>query len=442
MTLLLGWTDPLEHTNPIGFGRNAPNGALRRPWKDPNKEGHWLCVAPTGSGKSASFAIPQLLTYPGSMIVVDVKGELANTTARYRRSLGDVLILDPFELVGEGAGAFNPLSHLTADDPGLVDDAFTLANLFAHSSAQNRSSQNDRFWDESGQDVIAGLIVQTVRAEDPAQRTLGAAYELLHGDDPDYNLAMMLDEAKPHPFTLSKIGNYLNLPEVTRGGVRATFHQQLRLLAGQGMRRSFASNSIDMDALTAGKPSTVYLVLPPDRLESHSGLIRIALTALLQRLLRRRHRPAHPTLLLVDEAAQLGPIPALSAAITLGRGFGIRAALLVQSLAQLRNAYGAAHDTIVENCSLITMGRHTAFSMARQLAEQGFGDVSAETLFSLTRDEVMIRASGEPSRRLRKLDYRRDALFAGRFDPNPLYEPLRTPSAPQPEVVQLNAQQR
>ncbi|SMX33417.1 type IV secretory system conjugative DNA transfer family protein [Maliponia aquimaris] len=428
MTLLLGWTDPLETPQPVGFGRRAPEDARRRPYRDPNKEGHWLCVAPTGTGKSASFAIPQLLTYPGSMIVVDVKGELANTTARYRRTLGEVLILDPFEQVGGSEGAFNPLSHLSADDPGLVDDAYTLASLFGYGPAQSHSSQNDRFWDESGQDVIAALIVQAVRDKDPAERTLGAVYEKFHGEDPNYKLAVMLDNGNPHPFTLDKIGGYLELPDVTRGGVRATVNQQLRMLAGQGVRKSFASNSMDPDILSAGTPCTLYLVLPPDRLGSHSGLIRIALTALLQRLLRRLHRPAHPTLLLVDEAAQLGPIPALSAAITLGRGFGIRAALLVQSLAQLRHAYGTAHDTIIENCSLITMGRHTAFSMARQLAEQGFGDVSAETLFGLTRDEVMIRASGEPSRRLRKLDYRHDALFAGRFDPNPLYEPLRAPT--------------
>ena len=138
-------------------------------------------------------------------------------------------------------------------------------------------------------------------------------------------------------------------------------------------------------------------------------------------LLRRRQRPDPPTLLLVDEAGQLGAMPALSAAITLGRGFGIRAVLLMQSLAQLRNAYGDEHEAILENCSLLTMGKHTAFSMARQLADQGFGDVSAERLFGLSGRQVMIRTNGEPSRSLRKLDYRHDALFKGRFDGNPLY---------------------
>ena len=420
MTLLLGWPDPHDRNAPVGFTSAPRPRSLMDPLRDPNAEGHWLCVAPTGSGKSASFAIPQLLSYPGSVIAVDIKGELAATTARYRRSLGEVLIFDPFAIASGGNGAFNPLSHLAADAPDIIDDAYTMASLF--SGGAGHQGLSDRFWEDWGQDVIAALIVQALRYEETAKHTLGQVYNLFHGSDPYYDLAIMLDTQKPHPFTQSKIGAFLGLPDVTRGGVLATVCQQLRLLAGQGVRNSFAANSVQMDALSQGEPITIYLVLPPDRLTSHGGLIRIALTALLQRLLRRRHRPEHPTLLLVDEAAQLGMIPALSAAITLGRGFGIRAALLVQSLAQLRNAYGPDHEALLENCSLITMGKHTAFSMARQLSELAFGDVSAEALFGLSSQEVMIRASGETSRRLRKLNYRDDALFAGRFDPNPLYE--------------------
>jgi type IV secretion system protein VirD4 len=427
MSLLLGWPDRSDPS--VGFARQAAaTRRARQPLADPNQEGHWLCVAPTGSGKSASFAIPQLLSYPGSIIAVDIKGELAATTARYRRSLGEVLILDPFGLCPGAGGALNPLSHLQGDDPAVVDDAYTLASVFAGAGTGDASRVKDPFWDEWGQDIIAALIVHAVTRDEVPRRTLGEVYKLFHAEDHVYALAVMLDCGKPHPFTKAKLATYLDLPDVTRGGVTATAAQQVRLLAGEGVQRSFARNSIDLEALSDGAPTTVYLVLPPDRLTSHRALIRIALTALLQRLLRRRHRPRHPTLLLVDEAAQLGPIPALSAAITLGRGYGIRAALLVQSLAQLRSAYGADHEAILENCSLITMGRHTAFSMARQLAEQGFGDVSADALFDLSSKEVMIRASGERSRRLRKLDYRHDGLFAGRFDSNPFYEPPAPPA--------------
>lgn len=419
MTLLLGWPESHDFDTPVGFAPAKPRVRSTKPVQDPNAEGHWLCVAPTGTGKSASFAIPQLLSYPGSIVAVDIKGELVETTARYRRTLGEVLVIDPFQKVSDGSGALNPLSHIPADSDALIDDAHTLASLFAKENVPGVSV--DPFWDQWGQDVIAALIVHAIREEDPALRTLGQAYKRFHAGDSHYELALMLDETNPHPFTESKLGTYLGLPDATRGGVTATVCQQMRTLASPGVQRCLGGNSIDLSALSDGAPSTIYLVLPPDRLRSHSAVIRLILTAVLQRLLRRRHRPDPPTLLLVDEAGQLGPMPALSAAITLGRGFGIRAVLLMQSLAQLRNAYGDEHEAILENCSLLTMGKHTAFSMARQLADQGFGDVSAERLFGLTGREVMIRTNGEPSRRLRKLDYRHDAMFRGRFDSNPLY---------------------
>lgn len=425
MSLLLGWPDLPESTSQIGFVRSATPCPAKRPVADPSAEGHWLCVAPTGAGKSASFAIPQLLSYPGSVIAVDVKGELVATTSRWRAALGEVLVLDPFDLFPGRGGGFDPLGHLDPADPSLVDDAYTLAALFSSLPAGGRNK--DPFWDEWGQDLIAAFIVHAVRSPDPSKRSLAEVYRRISADDPIYSTAVMLDSETVHPFTKAKLGAWLSLPEVTRGGVTATVCQQVRMLAGPGVQRSFARDSIDMQALAEGAPSTVYIVLPPDRLASHSALVRIVLTSLVQRMLRRRHRPETPTLFMVDEAAQLGPIPALMSAITLGRGFGLRAALLVQSLAQLRTAYDTQFETLLENCSLLTMGPHTAFSMARQLAEQGFGDVSADTLFRLGRDGVMIRANGEPSRRLRKLDYRRDEMFKGRFDANPLYQPARVP---------------
>lgn len=411
----MGFTSPRRPTSPDTLVRDLA------------AEGHLLCVAPTGAGKSASFAIPQLLSYPGAVIAVDVKGELYRVTARYRRLLGPVAVIDPFQLVSDGADALNPIAHLTADNPCLVDDAYAIAGLFASGRSTNRAGDLDPFWSDWSMDVIAALIVHVLCREDETQRTLGRVYERFHGDDHLYELAVSLDAETPHAFTRAKLGKYLGLPEITRGGVTATVVQQLRMLASDGVRASLARDTLDPALLTVGAPCTLYLVAPPDKLASHGALLRLMLTALLQRLMRRTHRPEHPTLLLVDEASQLH-IPALVAAITLGRGYGIRAALLVQSLAQLRFAYGDAATAILENTSLLTMGRHFSYAMSRDLAEQGFGDVSADTLFGLGADQLMVRIGGQKSRVLRKLDYRHDPLFRGRFDANPLYQ--RAPQEP------------
>ncbi|MAQ84606.1 MAG: hypothetical protein CMH12_15380 [Maritimibacter sp.] len=422
MSLLLGW--PRRTSPKVAFGFTpsvvaSDPGPVPDPVRDPHDEGHWLVVAPTGSGKSASFAIPQLLSYPGAIVVIDVKGELANVTARYRRTLGEVLILDPFRQVSDGSGQFNPLAHISVGSPEVVDDAYTIAELFSNLSRD--SARKDPFWDEAGQDIIAALIVQALHEHEPSDRSLAGVYESFSMPDQLQFFRRMLDSGV-HPFVEQKIGAYLRLAETTRTGIEAVAGQQLRMLAGEGVRRCVSGDTIPPRHLADGRPVTIYLVIPPDRLASHGTLVRILLTAMLRRMLRRKNKPERPTLLLVDEAAQLGRMPALTSAITLGRGFGIRAALLVQSLSQLSGAYGRDYQAIAENCSLLTMGGRTGFAMAEHLSTSGFGDVTPECIYGLSETETMIRANGQETRRLRKLDYRADSLFAGKYDDNPLYE--------------------
>ena len=63
-------------------------------WKD---DRHALTVAGTRAGKGASLIVPNLLLYPGSVLAIDPKGELARITGRRRKELGNKLVvLDPF----------------------------------------------------------------------------------------------------------------------------------------------------------------------------------------------------------------------------------------------------------------------------------------------------------------------------------------------------------
>ncbi|MCB1389631.1 MAG: type IV secretory system conjugative DNA transfer family protein [Rhodobacteraceae bacterium] len=425
MTFLLGMEPGGDPGAGIGFAvarHAAPGGDPNAVVRDPHPEGHWLCVAPMGSGKTVNFVVPQLLDHPGPVIALDIKGELTKVTARYRQSLGPVLVFDPFHLVSDGSGAFNPLSHLDVSSPTIVDDVYAIASLFSNPADAGRNIE--AYWEDWGQDIVAGLILAALGHEDPRKRSLGEAYAMMNTDDVSYSIAVALDTRgkKMHRFAYQKLASLLQLPDITRGGVISCAQQQLRMLAGDGVQAAVAQDSIDLDLLSRGEPCTVYVVIPPDKLVSHATLVRIVLTALVQRMMRRRRAPRQPTLLLIDEATQFGPIPALQSAITLGRSFGIRAALIVQSMAQLKQAYGKMTDALVENSSLLTMGRHMAYSMSRQLAEQGFGDVSPEALYALGGDEVMVRVRGERSRRLRKLSYLTHPSFTGRSDPNPFYD--------------------
>src|SRR5580692_10988157 len=67
---------------------------------------HVLCFAPTRSGKGVGLVVPTLLTWPGSAIVHDIKGENWGLTAGWRARFGRVLLFDP---TNTKSSAYNPL---------------------------------------------------------------------------------------------------------------------------------------------------------------------------------------------------------------------------------------------------------------------------------------------------------------------------------------------
>ena len=67
---------------------------------------HVLCFAPTRSGKGVGLVVPTLLTWPGSCIVHDIKGENWTLTSGFRAQHGRVLLFDP---TNAKSAAYNPL---------------------------------------------------------------------------------------------------------------------------------------------------------------------------------------------------------------------------------------------------------------------------------------------------------------------------------------------
>lgn len=87
---------PLGHSagspNAFGFDKSQPASGELITYDGDSP----VClIAPTGSGKGRDFLIPLLLTYPGAMIVIDLKGELCAVASRRRLDFGLVHVLDP-----------------------------------------------------------------------------------------------------------------------------------------------------------------------------------------------------------------------------------------------------------------------------------------------------------------------------------------------------------
>jgi type IV secretion system protein VirD4 len=412
--VFLGWRLPDEPSG-FGFGPAPPAQLVGDTPLLYGGDGHLMTIAPTGAGKGVGVIIPTLLTFTGSAIVTDIKGENYQVTARRRREMGQqVVALDPFRLVTDGADALNPFDLF--DLPGA--DPECDAEMLAAQLAVGHEFGSDRYWEDTGKGLLAGLIAHVATTAPPGGRNPTTLRKLLYHDDLDYHLAVQLDEkAVTSGLARDEFVGYLSAPtDRTRPCIRSTALTYVKCLGSRTVARALERSTFALRDLLEGRPLTVYLILPPEKLESHRALLRLWVATLLTAVVRRKRLPEQRTLFLLDEAAQLGRMPLLRQAITLLRGYGLQTWTFWQDLSQLRRLYPRDWPTLVGNAAVLQV-----FGVPPHAAGTGWSTLlgrQAPELARLGRDEMLLVTPDDSCRRQRRGNYLRDEMFAGLFDPN------------------------
>jgi type IV secretion system protein VirD4 len=379
-------------------------------------DGHLITLARTGAGKGVGCIIPALLRYNGPVIVIDPKGENYQVTARRRRELGqEVRLLDPFGVVGETTDALNPLDLIDPVSPDAIDSASELSELIV-----TENHTKDPFWDDRAQSLVTTLLLHVASARPPVLRNLPELHHLLNQSNDDIG------------FTFKEMGKS-RLTEVRQGcaiketaeakvwaSILSTAQSHTDFLRSAGAREALGRSTIDLGAITRVEPLSIYIVIPPEKLESHGKILRLWIGAMISAITRRRRRPKIPTLFILDEAAQLGPLNQLRQAITLLRGYGLRTWSFWQDLSQLKMAYPADWQTMVNNCEVLQAFGFANAGVARDGAElTGYHDWRA--LQDLEAEEMVLAIAGDQPVIARKPNYLFDPAFGGLFDPNGFY---------------------
>lgn len=412
--LILGW----DKGEQAAFGFEQPHPAA--PAGQPIRYGgdaHLLAVAPTGAGKGRDLVIPLMLDYPGSIIAIDPKGENAAVTARRRIEMGqEVILIDPFAVLTGNSHGLNPFDLF--DLPGSTVECD--AEMLASQLSIGLDSDRDPYWAASARGFLSGLIAQ-VAGEDKPKRHLGEVRGYLHDMELDYRLCSMIDKKTCRSdFVREEIAAYLAIPsDKTRPCVHSTAISFMKVLGSPPVARSLTATSFALTDLLEGKPLTIYLILPPDKLQSHRALLRLWVGTLMTVIMRRNEIPDQKTLFIIDEAAQLDHFPLLLTASTLLRGYGLQMLTIWQDIAQLKSRYPKDWQTILNNAGVLTAFGFANYSMARDWGEV-LGLEAAE-LLTLAKDQASLHLRGESSRTIRRLNYLRDPHFAGLFDPNPFF---------------------
>jgi len=424
------------------------------------QSGHVITFAPTGSGKGTGLVIPTLLEYPGSGLVLDVKGENYAVTARARRAMGQaVFLLDPYGVTGDPAHGFNWLDRIDLESEDCLAQAMTIADACVIPSDKG----GDDHWDDTARDLIRGVVLHAAGFA-PDRRNMGEVRRLLAGsaEELDDTLAAMMASDTAFGIVARAANTYSGMADRERGSVLSSARRHTAFLDDPRIARTLARSDFSLRDLKH-KAMTVYIVLPADKLRGGNarfvrGLVNDALAGVMADTVT----PLHKVVFLLDEFAQLGRMTAIEDAISLVRGFGVALWLFLQDMDQLKiypkrgsfiaNATSQFFNTRdLETAKYVSdsLGKATIEFETANAGKSGGSNVGGSggsfnrgkssgvsQQFAgrelLTPDEVMrerraiVFVAGEPAWLLDRIDYRTDAEYRGAFDPNPYHAGLRS----------------
>lgn len=311
---------------------------------------HVLCFAPTRSGKGVGLVVPSLLTWPGSAIVHDIKGENWQLTAGFRALHGRVLLFDP---TNSKSAAYNPLLEVRRGE-WEVRDVQNIADILVDPEG---SLEKRNHWEKTSHALLVGAILHVLYAGQ--DKTLAGVAAFL--SDPrrpiESTLAAMmktahLGPAGPHPVIASAARELLNKSDNERSGVLSTAMSFLGLYRDPVIAE--VTRRCDWriaEIVGAERPATLYLVVPPSDINRTKPLIRLILNQVGRRLTEDLHAKArrHRLLLMLDEFPALGRLDFFETALAFMAGYGLKSFLIAQSLNQIEKAYGP-NNSILDNC--------------------------------------------------------------------------------------------
>ncbi len=418
---------------------------------------HILAFAPTRSGKGVGLVIPTLLSWTGSAIIHDIKGENWQLTAGWRAKFSHCLLFNPTDLA---SAKFNPLLEVRRGD-NEIRDVQNIADILVDPEG---SLEKRNHWEKTSHSLLVGAIVHVLYAKkektlaqvatflsdpnQPFERTLKTMLTTNHLGDKNIHHV--------HPVVASAARELLNKSENERSGVLSTAMSFLGLYKDPTIAKvTSASDWRIADLMNAKNPVSLYLVVPPSDISRTKPLIRLLLNQIGRRLTEKlegekNKTNKHQLLMMLDEFPALGRLDFFESSLAFMAGYGIRAYLIAQSLNQIDKAY-LEHNSILDNCHVrivfatndertakrVSDGLGTATELRSQKNYAGhrlapwLSHVMVsrqETMrqlltpgevMQLPADEEIIMLSGQAPIKAKKLRYYEDQNFAGRVLPCP-----------------------
>lgn len=322
---------------------------------------HVLTYAPTRSGKGVGLVIPTLLSWSGSAVIADLKGELWELTAGWRRAHAGNLVVRFEPAAVAGSARWNPLDEIRMTPEHMVGDVQNLATLIVDPDGRGLESH----WQKTAQALLIGVVLHALlrRKAGDAPATLASVERLL--SDPRQPVAVLWAEmaASTNAVVSSAGQDMIDRPDEEAGSVLSTAKSYLSLYRDPVVAANTRSSDFRIrDLMNSDQPVSLYIVTQPNDKARLRPLVRIMLNMIVRlnadRMTFRDGRPQasykHRLLAMIDEFPSLGRLAILQESLAFLAGYGIKFYIICQDINQLKSreeGYGP-DETITSNCHI------------------------------------------------------------------------------------------
>lgn len=426
-------------TGPRSFGKYLTNG----------DQPHSLIVAPTRAGKGVGVVIPTLLTFNGSALVLDVKGELFENTSRARLARGDrIYKFSPLDRQGR-THCYNPVLDIMRLPP---ERRFAEARRLAVNLIVARGKGAEGFIDGARDLFVAGILACIERGTP----TIGAVYDLFTLPGEKYKLFAQLAEESQNKEAQRIFDNMAgNDTKIITSYTSVLGDGGLNLWADPMIKAATTTSDFSIYDLRRD-PTSIYLVVSPNDLEVIAPLVRLffqQIVAVLQRDMPKEDE-VFEVLFLLDEFKHLGRLESIETAVTTIAGYKGRFMFIIQSLSALTGAYEVSgKENFLSNTGIqvfmataddetpqyiskalgeytyqaksVSWSRKEHFNAQIQKSEQGSVLIRPEQVRLLDDQTQIVLVKGRPGLKMPKVKFYEDRILKRVFEAQtgPLPEP-------------------
>lgn len=319
------------------FGKlGGPKTKVRFLGARPNRFPHVLLVGPTGGGKGRGFVVPNLLTFRGSGVVLDVKGDLIEKTGLYRKDHlnNDILYFAPLDRRFKSHG-FNPLIRIKA--LRSEDERFTALNSMVTRFLVPDDSAAG--WLSAARDLFIAACLYAMEQNTP---TIADALVYMEGEGNKKKNFLDYAASSKNKMVKRIFATMADVPEDTLGSYISVLRGAgLAAWSDPAIAAVTKDAEIDFSSFRRRR-QTLYICIPSNDLETYAPVVRLLFGELIASLTEREPGPdePHQVMILLDEFDQLGRMPIVLKTLKTIRSFGGRYFIATQSISGLDDLYG------------------------------------------------------------------------------------------------------